>query len=111
MLPAYNLVVDITATEKNLDEMIFREKVAPSLAYLEALKGSFDRVPCKTTYYSPFEQNNTSEYWSSRTVVIISIGKQRAEYLIQLYDAVVRLIDFELPDFEVQAEISRMDFS
>jgi hypothetical protein len=111
MLPVYNLVVDITSTEKNLEEMLFREQVAPCLAYLEALKGSFDLVPCKTTYYSPFAQNNTSEYWSLRTVVILSVGKQRAEYLIQLYKAVVRLIEFELPDFEVQAEINQMNFS
>lgn len=111
MLPTYNLIVDIASTEKNLDEMIFREQVAPCLAYLEALKGSFDRVPCKTTYYSPDEQNNKSEYWSARSVVLISVGKQRAEHLIQLYKAVVRLIDLELPDFEVQAEISQFDFS
>lgn len=111
MLPAYNLIIDITTTERNLDERTFIEQVAPCLDYLKALKGSFDRVPCETVYYSPHEQNNKNEYWSARTVVIISVGKQRAEYLIQLYKAMVRLIVLELPDFEVQAEINQMNFS
>lgn len=111
MLPAYNLVVDITAMEKDISEMIFREQTAQYLSYLEALKGSFDRSPCSITYYSPSDQHGKSEYWSVRIVVLISIGKQRAEHLMNLYKAIVRLSELELPNFRVESEISVFHFS
>ena len=110
MLPVYNLVVDITAADKALSEKKFRAQVEPHLIYFDALRGAFHRGPCSITYYPPNEQHKT-EYWSVRAVVMVSLGKQRADYLIQLYKAVVRLLELELPQFRMQAEVSVLRFS
>lgn len=113
MLPAYNLIVNITSKDKTISGTKFQEQVSPCLGYLDALKGSFSRVPCSTTYYAPFQQGYNSEFWSVSAVVMISLGKNRAEYLINLYKSIVKLIEHELPDsyFEVQAKINQMNFS
>lgn len=111
MLPAYNLVVTITANE-NLSETLFRDQVGPSLAYLSALKGALGQGPCSIKYYPPGVQNRIpdAEYWSVEVIVLISLGKQRAEHLMQLYKAIVRLICFELPQFQIQAETNIVRF-
>lgn len=111
MLPAYTLVVDITANDSTISEERFRELIAPSLIHLDALKGAFDRKPSTITYYPPDGQHGRSECWSARGVVLISLGKARAEYLIQLYQAIVRLIMLELPDFEVRGEVTKYEFA
>ena len=111
MLPAYLLKIEITAKNITIDEERFRELLAPSLNHLDALMGAFDRKPSTQVFYPPYTQDDNSEWWSARGVVMISLGKNRAEYLIQLYQAIVHLIELELPDFEVQAEISKFQFS
>ncbi len=111
MVPLCNLIIDITATDKAISERQFREQVDPCLAHLHALKGAFDRVPCSITYYPPSAQHGKSGYLSVRAVVMISVGKQRTEHLLNLYKAVFRLIELELPQFEVRAEGSLMKFS
>jgi hypothetical protein len=43
---------------------------------------------------------------------MISVGKERAGYLVQLYDAIVRPVRLELPpDFEIRADSSQFQFS
>lgn len=111
MLPTYNLSVDITATDAKIDEETFRAEVSQCLTYLSALKGAFDREPCSITYYPPDAQHHKPEYWSVRALMMISVGKKRAGYLIQLYEAIVRLIRLELPHLKVEAEISEFRFS
>lgn len=105
------LIVDITATNSAISEELFRELISPSLTHLDALKGAFDRTPSTITYYPPHEQHGKSEYWSARGIVLISLGKARAEYLIQLYEAIVHLIMLELPDFEVQGMVEKYEFA
>lgn len=107
MLHAYVLTVDITALDATIDEATFRELCTPCLSHLDSLKGAFDRKPSSITYYRPSDIHDNYEFWSVRAVVMISIGKVRSEYLIQLYQAIVRLIELELPDFGVRAEVSR----
>lgn len=109
MLPAYTLTVDITANSPSFSEKEFQDIIAPCLVHLHALKGAFDKKPASVTYYPPLE--DSSKGWSARCVLMISVGKQRAEYLLQLYEAIVYLIDFELPDFEIEAESSIFEFS
>lgn len=113
MLPAYTLIINITSKDKAISGTKFQEQVSPCLGYLDALKGAFSRVPCSTTYYAPFQQGYNSEFWAVSALVMISLGKNRAEYLMDLYKSIVKLIVHELPasDFEVQAEISQMNFS
>lgn len=111
MLPAYVLTVDIIAKDITIDEMQFRELIAPSLNHLDALKGAFDRKPSTLTYYPPFDPRGKSESWSVRGVVMISLGRERAQYLCQLCLAIVRLIELELPDCEVQGQVDKFQFS
>ena len=110
MLPAYTLVVDISTNDKGIDEVKFRETVVPSLTHLVALKGAFDRIPCTPKFYPP-DAEQDRHGWSVRTVVMISLGKQRAEYLQVLFDSIGKLVASELPHYEVVWEISRFDFS
>lgn len=113
MLNTYNLIVDIAATEKNLSEEQFRGQVEPCLSCLVALKGSFDKAPCRIEYYPPIEQpeNSEQEYWSVRAIVLISVGKARGYNLMELYKSLVRLIELELPHFEVEAEVGTFEFA
>ena len=111
MLPVYNLVVDITTMDTTIEEEEFRELISPCLTYLDALKGAFDRKPCAVVFFPPENQDECPKGWSVRCVLMISVGKKRAEYLMQLYQAIVYLIGFELPDLEVRAESSQFQFS
>ena len=113
MLPAHVLIVDIVAPNPTIDEAQFRARAEPCLTYLSALKGAFDRFPCTTSYYPPDAQKSVpdNEVWSVRGIVMISVGKERAKYLLQLYDALIQLIIFELPDFEIRSEVKKLEFS
>jgi hypothetical protein len=113
MLPSYVLVVRITAGEKKISGKQFREKVASCLAYLDALKGSLRPGPCSKVYYPPAKQNDSAEqeYWSVVATIILSVGQQRAQSLIILYQAIVLLIELELPLFQVQAEIEVLNYA
>ena len=111
MLPTYGLCIDIVAKDVTIDEEQFRLLLAPCQNHLDALKGAFDRKPSTLTYYPPDVQSGNSEWWSARAMVLISLGKDRAEFLIQLYQSIAHLIVLELPDFEVQVEISKFQFS
>ncbi|MDR1370915.1 MAG: hypothetical protein LBJ72_12460 [Dysgonamonadaceae bacterium] len=111
MVPAYALTVDIIFDNPNLGEIEFRETISPCLIYLDALKGAFDKKPCDVSFYPPDIRNGKTTGWSARCVLMISVGKDRGEYLTQLYQAIVRLIVLELPDFEVRAEFAKLNFS
>jgi hypothetical protein len=111
MLPLYLLTVDITAKNITIDDEQFRELIAPCQSYLDSLQGICDRRQSTVVYYPPNAQHDSSEWWSARCVVATSLGKKRAEYLCQLFQAIVRLIALELPDLEVQASINGLQFS
>lgn len=110
MLPSYILTIDITSEDPTIDEEKFCKQVASSLVHLDNLKGAFDRSPSTITYFPPDIQNYRL-YWSVRGIVMISIGKQRAEFLNQLYQSISKLIMLELPHLKVTAEISKFQFS
>lgn len=111
MLPAYVLKVDVIAKDTTLTEKQFREQVAPSLIHLDELKGAFDRKPSTIVYYPPGVLRGTHESRSARGIVMLSLGRDRAEFLIRLYQAIAHLIELELPDYEVRAEVSKFEFS
>ena len=110
MLSAYILTVDITSVNASISEEIFREQIGQSLNHLDYLKGAFDRSPCTVTYYPPSEQHDRL-YWSARGVVMISIGKKRAEFLLQLYQSISKLIELELSHFQVECSAGEFQFS
>ena len=108
MLPGYTLSVYITAKNTLLSEEEFQELISPCLTYLHALKGAFDKKPCNYV----ISRDSLTKELSVRCVLMISLGRQRAEHLLELYRAIVRLIAFELPDgFDLQAESSQLNFS
>lgn len=112
MVPVHILVVDITSQNGDISFEKFQEQIAPCLAHLEALKGSFEKNPCSISYYPLDGQHSApGQEYSVRAVVMISVGKQRAEHLVVLYQSIVRLIELELPDCDVQATINKFQFS
>lgn len=113
MLPIYTLSVEIIAKDATIDRETFLALSTPSLTHLEELMGSFVRTPNKPTYYPPGVQGGSSvtEYWSARGFVQVSLGRDRAKYLVQLYEAVAHLIELELPDCEVRWRVERLQFS
>lgn len=108
MLPAYTFVIDIISHDPNISEELFKEDIANCIAYMDALKGSFDKKPATTTYYPP--KDDKSIGWSARIVVLISLGKDRAAYLLKLYEAIFNLINLELDHYEVKAESAQFKF-
>lgn len=110
MVPVYSLSIDITANGSITCETEFRESLAPCIAYLDSLIGAFEKKPCSVFVYPPDSQGENSRLWSARCVVMISVGKERGEHLLELYRAIVNLIMFELPYFDIQAEASKLKF-
>lgn len=114
MLPGYILIIDIVDLNPNSTESQFREQVASTLDCLDALKGAFDQSPCKKEFYQhTFESEEYEEgCWSVRAVVMISLGKQRAAYLVELYKSIAHLIMQNLPKhFDVKASVDKFPFS
>jgi hypothetical protein len=109
MQSLYTLIIDIASTIE--DEEKFRSLIAPRLNCLDALKGAFDRKPSNITYYPPNAQHGKHDGWSARCVVMISVGKKRAEHLYQLYQAIARLIMLELADLEVRCQTGELQLS
>ncbi len=110
MLPSYLLSVEITATSPAISQEQFREKVAPSLAHLDALKGAFDRSPCIVNYCQAYDIYDRS-LPSVRAVVMISVGKKRAEFLLELYQSIAKLIELELSHLQVATQTSKLELS
>lgn len=106
MVSVFPLYVDICARDENIDEATFRELVAPCIFYLNALGGAVDKKSCTEIYYPPGTVAECSKVWSARFLLMPSVGQVRAAHLINLYKAIVDLISYVLPDFDVQAEMS-----
>lgn len=111
MLPEYILTIDVIAPNSTIDEKPFRELLAPCLSLLDSLKGAFDRRPSTIVYYPPGAQYDIPDCWSARGIVMISLGKDRAECLVELYRAIARLIALELPECEVRWKVDKSQFS
>lgn len=113
MLPSYVLIVDVISHDSTIDQAQFQALVAPCQAYLDCLQGAFDRKLSTKDFYPSALQIDESkkEFWTFRGVVMISVGIERGENLIQLYQAIVNLIALELPSFDVSAEIKKLEFS
>lgn len=103
MLKLYLLSVTVADEKGILDENSFRELVEPRLQCLHHLKGAFDKRDTSVVFHKP--QQDVSIGWYAKGSVAVSIGKQRAEYLLKLYEDIVQLISLTLPDLTVAARI------
>ncbi|MGC1471506.1 MAG: hypothetical protein WA775_02845 [Psychroserpens sp.] len=74
------------------------------------MKGSFDRSPSTKTFHQP-DASNGNDWWEVIGVVMISVGKDRGEYLLNLYDSISQLISLQLPHLEIEFETNILSFS
>jgi len=111
MVPVTVLTLDISFHDDSLREIEFRDAVSPYLSYLDSLRGALGKNNYAVDYCPPENRNGKPTGWSLRCILTISVGKNRAEHLILLFEAIVRLIDYELPDFEVDANAEILHFS
>lgn len=109
MLKLYLLSVTVADEKGILDENSFRELVEPRLQCLHHLKGAFDKRDTSVVFHKP--QQDVSKGWYAKGSVAVSIGKQRAEYLLKLYEDIVQLISLTLPDLTVAAQTQVLEFS
>lgn len=103
MVPYVLFTIDITSENPGISEESFREAVAPCLNRLRELKGSFDRNTDIQAVLNRRASDNGHERFSMHVSLGISVGRDRAEHLLQVYDAYAELIAFELPECKVQA--------
>jgi len=112
MLPLYVLTVNVYCNDVSaLEQKQVHEQMHPCLSRLDGLKGSFDRKQSTIDYYWPPVQHDKSAFLLARGIVMISVGKSRGQFLIQLYQSIVDLIALELPHLEVRAQINELKFS
>ncbi len=113
MASSYFFGISIISKDETVSEKEFREQVEPCLTYLSVLSKSFGSHNCISTFHPPSSDKLEAfqDFWSVRSALMISLGKQRAESLIELYKAIYRLISFELPDFDILSEIKKIDVS
>lgn len=109
MLKLYLLSVTVADDEGILDENSFKNLVEPRLQCLHHLKGAFDKKDTIVVFHNPKE--GVSKGWYAKGSVAVSIGKQRAEYLLKLYEDIVQLISLTLPDLTVAAQTQVLEFS
>lgn len=114
MVPMYILSIDIYATGMDMmTKEVFERDINQLSPALHALSGVFGRESTELVFYPPYTADESTpnyEWWSARFVVIVSVGKKRAESLIVLYQAIVRLIELELPGYEVRYAVDGWKF-
>ena len=108
MLKMYLLSVTVADDEGILDENSFKNMVAPRLQCLHHLKGAFDKRDTAIVFHKP--QEDVCKGWYAKGSVAISIGKQRAEYLLKLYEDIAQFISLKLPDLTVAARTEVLGF-
>lgn len=109
MVPLYLLVVDIDSQDPNLSETAFRERISSSLSHLEALQEAFGRYQCDISYHQP-DGTDECPGWSAKVIVSISIGRKKEKGLGDLCEALVKLVQIELPELKVTGEFERYVF-
>lgn len=102
-MPYVRFKMDISTEDTEITEEEFRDSVAPCLNRLRELKGSFDRNTDISTVLWRSAQGDGHGRYTIRVILGISVGKDRARHLLQVYMAYAELTAFELPQYKVQA--------
>ena len=110
MVSVYSIKIDITSHDPSIDETEFRQLTDPCLDYLRALKGAFDKKPIFVKYYPPNHEKNVLG-WSLQCMLNASVGKERGKNLMNFYPLIPSFFQYELPQFEIDAEFGVFDFS
>ncbi len=102
MLKLYTVTYIITATEENISFEQFKEHVAPSLQHVRHLMG----ILRKEQPVIKFFQGNPP---SVKAIVSVSFGKDKAEHLAPLANAIGDPMAFEMPQCKTNTEVSQYD--
>lgn len=105
MVSFHTLTIKITS-QKDESEESFLARVEPRLTCLSDLKGSFDRRGDNILARHDRVLYDGYERWSLTVAVGVSVGRERGIFLHRLYQAILRLIELELPDCSVEGQQS-----
>ena len=98
MVPLVLFTIDIEPLDQSLDEKELLVSLDPCLNRLRALKGSFDRRTDIVFAVHRHEQEDGRVGLTVRVVLAISVGMERAQHLLDVFDAYVALLRYELPN-------------
>lgn len=110
MVPLVLLLIDIVPLDQSVDEKGLRSAIEPCLNRLKALKGSFDRKNDIVLSVRPYVQDDGRELLTARIALSISVGKERAQHLLQVFDAYAALLRYELPDYRINSHQEILKF-
>lgn len=110
MIPLVLLIIDIVPLDQSMDEKELLLSIEPCLNRLKALKGSFDRRTDIMPSVCQREQEDGSEKLTARVALAISVGKERAQHLLEVFDAYTTLLRYELPGYLVNSRQEILKF-
>ena len=100
MLKLYTVTYTITAIVENVSFEQFKEYVSPSLQHVHHLMGILRKEQPTIKFYD----GNPP---SVKAIVSVSFGKDKAEHLAPLANAIRDLMDFEMPQCKIHIEFSQ----
>ena len=108
MVPLYTFVVDIIAPDYIISEEQFQVAIDEHLIYLHSFPVAYGRSQYTEGYYPPSADNGISgdELWAYRCVLSLSVGK-----ITSIFEALLKLLSYELPNFQINAEADQWNFS
>jgi hypothetical protein len=113
MVSVYTFVADVIAPGYITSQEEFRDAIEPHLLYLRSFPVAYGKSECTEAYYSPSVGSGKldDEFWAFRLVLSLSVGKNKIEPISKMYEALLTLLSYELPEFRITAESSCWDFS
>lgn len=100
MLKLYTVTYTITAMVENVSFEQFKEHVAPSIQHVRHLMGILRKEQPTIKFYD----GNPP---SVKAIVSVSFGKDKAEHLAPLANAIGDLMAFEMPQCKITTEVSQ----
>lgn len=100
MLKLYTVTYTITAMVENVSFEQFKKLVSPSLQHVRHLMGILRKEQPTIKFYD----GNPP---SVKAIVSVSFGKDKAEYLAPLANAIRDLMDFEMPQCKINIEFGQ----
>ena len=100
MLKLYTVTYTITAMVENVSFEQFKKLVSPSLQHVRHLMGILRKEQPTIKFYD----GNPP---TVKAIVSVSFGKDKAEHLAPLANAIRDLMDFEMPQCKINIEFGQ----